>query len=375
MHKRRFLKVLSAGLLGASGCLPSAGTGKRMKDRQKNWMWVSPSRREAASDDVWKSRLGRWREAGIDAILPEIFNNRAAHYGSEHLPVAGRWLEQLLPLARAAGVEVHAWMHTMTCNIDSVHDQHPEWYNVNGRGESSWEKPAYVHYYRFLCPSRPAVHEFLKRRVRELAQYDELDGIHLDYIRHPDVILAESLQPRYDIVQDREYPEYDYCYCDVCRSGFKEMHGADPMELEDPSADRNWRQYRFDLITHIVNDELVPVGRKRGKAMTAAVFPNWEHVRQQWSNWDLDAVLPMLYHSFYNEDLQWIGEEVREGISTQKHGVPLFSGLFVSALDPSELSQAIAVSLAAGASGVSLFSSGAMSDEHWDGFRTAIGRV
>ena len=302
-----------------------------MKDRQKNWMWVSPTRREAASDDVWKSRLGRWREAGIDAILPEIFNNHAAHYGSEHLPVAERWLEQLLPLARAAGVEVHAWMHTMTCNIDSVHDEHPEWYNVNGRGESSWEKPAYVHYYRFLCPSRPAVHEFLKRRVRELAQYDELDGIHLDYIRHPDVILAESLQPRYAIVQDREYPEYDYCYCDVCRSGFKEMHGADPMDLEDPSTDRNWRQYRYDLITHIVNDELVPVGRKRGKAMTAAVFPNWEHVRQQWSNWDLDAVLPMLYHSFYNEDLQWIGEEVREGIARQKHGAPLFSHLRVGA--------------------------------------------
>ena len=37
------------------------------------------------------------------------------------------------------------------------------------------------------------------------------------------------------------------------------MHGADPMELEDPSADRNWRQYRYGLITHIVNDELVPV--------------------------------------------------------------------------------------------------------------------
>lgn len=339
-------------------------------------MWVSPERRgEAASDEVWMSRLSQWREAGIDAILPEVFNNHAAHYGSQHLPVADRWLEQLLPLAKAAGVEVHAWMHTMTCNIDSVHDEHPEWLNVNGKGESSWEKPPYVGYYRFLCPSRPPVHEFLKRRVTELAQYDELDGIHLDYIRHPDVILAESLQPKYDIVQDREYPEYDYCYCDVCRSGFEAMHGTDPLEMEDPSADRNWRQYRCDLITHIVNEELVPVGRERGKIMSAAVFPNWEHVRQQWSNWDLDAVLPMLYHSFYNEDLPWIGDEVREGVAAQKYGAPLFSGLFVSALDPAELSEAIAVSLAAGASGVSLFSSRAMSDEHWESFRAAIGRT
>ena len=53
-------------------------------------------------------------------------------------------------------------------------------------------------------------------------------------------------------------------------------------------------------------------------------------------------------------------------------GGELFSGLFVSALDPAELSEAIEVSLAAGASGVSLFSSGAMSDEHWDSFRAAL---
>jgi len=26
-------------------------------------------------------------------------------------------------------------------------------------------------------------------------------------------------------------------------------------------------------------------------------------VRQDWTRWDLDAVLPMLYHNFYNEDL------------------------------------------------------------------------
>ena len=103
--------------------------------------------------------------------------------------------------------------------MDSVHAEHPEWYNVNRNGDNSWDHPAYVGYYRFLCPSRPGVHEFLQKRVRELSAFD-VDGVHLDYIRYPDVILAESLQPHYDIVQDKEYPQYDYCYCDVCRAGF-----------------------------------------------------------------------------------------------------------------------------------------------------------
>ena len=279
---------------------------------RKNWVWVSPGR-QSLSNEEWERRLGRWRDAGVDAILPEVFNNHVAHYKSDHLPVADGWLEQILPIARSAGVEVHAWMHTMTCNIETVHDEHPEWFNVNGNGDSSWDEPAYVGYYRFLCPSRQGVQEFLRRRVRELAQYDELTGIHLDYIRQPDVILASSLQPKYGIVQDRELPEYDYCYCEVCRQGFATQSGVDTMDLDDPSASEPWRQYRYDLITRIVNEDLIPIGRGQGKVMSAAVFPNWEHVRQQWSVWDLDAVLPMLYHSFYEEDLEWVGRQVEKG--------------------------------------------------------------
>lgn len=103
------------------------------------------------------------------------------------------------------------------------------------------------------------VHEFLKRRVSELAQYDDLTGTHLDYIRQLDVILASSLQPKYGIIQDREYPEFDYCYCDVYRQGFAAESGIDPIDLDDPSASEQWRQYRYDLITRIVNAEFGPL--------------------------------------------------------------------------------------------------------------------
>ena len=336
----------------------------------KHWTWVGTDLK--ASDDEWKQRLGTWRAAGIDAILPEIFNNHSAAYGSRHLPVEGELLERLLPIAAAEGVEVHAWMHTMTLNIPEYREQHPEYYSVNARGESTADKPPYVGYYRFLCPSRPEVHELLERRVLELAQYSELAGIHLDYIRHPDVILAESLQPQYGLVQDREYPEYDYCYCEVCREAFRKQSGADPLELADPSADAAWRQFRCDLITRIVNDRLVPIGRQAGKTMTAATFPNWEHVRQEWAAWDLDAVLPMLYHSFYNAGIDWVGDEVRRGIERLKRDFPLYSGVFVPAMDPRELARAVQVSMAAGAGGVSLFAAGSLSAEHWAAFQEAV---
>lgn len=337
-----------------------------MNDPLKHWTWIGMDL--DATDDDWRQRLDRIRAAGIDAILPEVVTNSGAAFASDHLPVRGRWLERLLPLARKAGLEVHAWMHTMPCNIPDVYQRHPEWYAVNGCAESTADKPPYVDYYRFLCPSRPEVHEFVARRVHELAAFDELTGIHLDYIRLPDVILASALQPQYGLVQDREYPQFDYCYCAVCRERFKEQTGADPLDREDPSQDAAWRQFRQDRISHIVRNVLAPIARQAGKQVTAAVFPNWQHVRQEWHTWDLDAVLPMLYHSFYHEDVDWIGAQCRAGAERLPRGIPLYSGVFVPALQPDELVQAVRASLAGGARGVSLFAAGSLTEAHWSAF-------
>lgn len=87
--------------------------------------------------------------------------------------------------------------------------------------------------------------------------------------------------------------------------------------------------------------------------------------------WNLDGVLPMLYHSFYNGGVDWIAEQTQKGIQSLKKDIPLYSGLFVPCLTPDDLSRAIAASFRGGASGVSLFSAGAMSDAHWERFRKA----
>lgn len=374
MDRRPFLKVTGLATLGlATGCGSGRlrGSARRPQAKPKHWTWFGPE--ENTSDDDWRRRFATMKASGISAVLPEVFNNHEAHYASQHLPVAEPWLERLLPLAHAEGLEVHAWMHTMACNIPAIYEAHQDWYAVNGLGESAAEKPAYVSYYKFLCPSRPEVHEFVARRVRELAAIDELDGVHLDYIRLPDVILAPALQPRYHITQDREYPQYDYCYCEVCRRDFKEETGVDPKDLEESSANAAWRQFRYDRITRLVNAVLIPEGRRRGKAMTAAVFPNWENVRQNWYRWDLDAVLPMLYHRFYNEEIEWIGRECARGVANLPGEVRLYSGVMVPGHDPQQLTRMVEVSLAGGAAGISLFSARSMSDEHWKVFAAAVG--
>ncbi len=374
MKRRDFIKTIAAAGFGVTvyRVLPgwALARGLEPSKKEKYWAWIMVD--TETPDAVWKERFATIRKAGIDAILPEVYDSRLAYYQSAHLPKGNLWLEQILPLAKAEGLEVHAWMHTMQCNVPEIYKQHPEWYVVNRKGDSAADKPAYVRHYRFLCPSRPEVQEFVRTTVVELSKIDGLDGVHLDYVRYPDVILPVGLWAKYGIVQDKEYPEYDYCYCQVCREAFKKETGVDPLKLEDPAANQAWKQWRQDRITHLVNDMLVPAAHAGKKVITAAVFPNWEHVRQEWPRWKLDGALPMLYNNFYGKGVDWIGEQTAQEVKSQVYPKPIYSGIFVPGLSPEELTRAMESAAAGGASGVVLFSAGSMTEEDWKTFSEGV---
>lgn len=368
MHRREFIYktgLASIGIAAISPILNSCNGESRKDSKIKNWVWITPE--AGLSAEKWKERFEMLKDYGIDGAIVQVYAAHTAWYESPDLPVQEPLLEKLIPIGKETGVEVHAWMWTMPNNNPYYIENHPEFYAVNGLGQPAHTHPAYVGYYRFMCPNQPGVREFLKNNVNTLSEKQGLDGIHFDYIRLPDVIIAEALQPKYNIVQDREYPEFDYCYCSVCREKFLGETGIDPLkDLEDPSANRQWRQFRYNSITNLVNDLLIPEAKKNGMQATAAVFPNWESVRQQWSQWDMDAFFPMLYHNFYNADLQWIADQIKNQIQLLKSPKPIYAGLFIPALKDDELTEAINRSTNAGASGVSLFSYHQITDYQWN---------
>jgi len=358
MKRRDFNKTIltaSSGLMmqGLSSCsdakaLPAT---KRLPD---NWIWLRP--KLEWTDDKWKETFDLLRSLGIEAILPQVYNSHHTLFDHPILPVKERWLEHIIPLAHKAGLEVHAWMWSMPLNVPEMIEKHSDWFSVNRLGKPSHTDPAYVDYYKFMCPCHPEVQEFVAGNVAALAKIEDLDGIHLDYIRQPDVILAEALQPKYDIFQDKEYPEYDYPYSENCRKAFKEKSGIDPMDLgDDAPAHKEWRQFRYDAISTLVNDHAVPKARQHNKKITAAVFPNWESVRQQWQRWDLDGFLPMLYHGFYNEDIAWIADQVEKNKALVPTDKSIYAGLFLPHLQPEELAMTYNNSIKKGAKGISLF--------------------
>ena len=86
----------------------------------------------------------------------------------------------------------------------------------------------------------------------------------------------------------------------------------------------------------------------------------------------LDAVLPMIYHYYYGQPSDWIGQAAREGVEALAGRLPLYAGLFIPQLEPEVLGPVVADVRAAGVAGVSMFSSGAMTEGHWDALGLAL---
>ena len=166
--------------------------------------------------------------------------------------------------------------------------------------------------------------------------------------------------------------QYDYPYSMRCREAFIEQTSIDPMDLGDEAPyNKQWRQFRYDIITELVNDFLVPAAKNKNKNITAAVFPNWESVRQQWHNWNLDGFLPMLYHGFYNEDINWIGDQVAFAKRKLKPEQKLFSGLFMPHLKTAdELQNAILIAKDNQANGFALFEGQNLKKEYFEILKT-----
>ncbi len=317
-----------------------------------------------------------WKNKGIDGLLYNAGHDKAVY-------------ARVAPLAQQAGLEFHSWIPTLLQSKEGLVDT--SLYAVNRRGESTWSNPPYVGYYKFLCPNQPEVYTFLEGLYGKVAEVPEVDGIHLDYIRFPDVILARGLWEKYGLVMDKEYPQFDYCYCDKCVSDFEEQSGINILEAEDPSQVEEWKQFRYDLITDLVN-HLSEHVHSKGKSISAAVFPGPHSVarrivRQEWDQWNLDAYYPMNYNDFYLEGVDWIGEVSREAVELTGGKAPVFSGLFICpnpekkdemadpenhGLIPSEIPDAVRASVANGAAGICLFTPGRMTPEGWEALQEVI---
>lgn len=356
MKRRDFIKIagITTMVVGAGlGCI------SQKESKLKNWVWLRGG--SDMTDQELRFFFTKLKKNKVDGILPDGGN---AYY------------QRIGPICEELGLAFHAWRWTM--NRGSYMEQHPEWYAVSRKGESVVNHPPYVDYYRWLCPSRPEVVQLLVEDYTTLCDINGLTGVHLDYVRYCDVILPIALQPKYNLVQDHEMAEFDFCYCELCRSKFKAQHGYDPLDLEDASKDDTWRQWRLDQLVTLVNKVASEV-HKKGKQISAAVFPTptiaRDLVRQDWERFNLDAFMPMIYFQDYNGGMKWVEEVVQEDARILKGKAGFYAGLHLGHVRQYGIRKVVESCIANGAQGVSFFLGNDFKDEDWHEFSSLMGEL
>ncbi|MBS1707330.1 MAG: family 10 glycosylhydrolase [Armatimonadetes bacterium] len=349
MDRRQFLAAAAAapaaaratiGLVGEMDSTPSA-TGKKLYV----WDHSDPKSTAAAS----KKKYRGLKAKGLAGVF-----------------LGGGPVDQEYEAVREAGLELHVWMWTTNRGDDWVRKNHPEWYQVSRSGKSCFDKPPYVDYYRWISPHIPGAVQYICDRAEEIARHAAVQGVHLDYVRYPDVILPDALWKDYKLDQTDELADYDFDYGDAAVAAFKKATGRDPRAIKDPATDQEWLHFRYDAITALVKKVHATV-KPHKKVLTAAVFPTpslaRKICRQDWDKWPLDFATPMVYHSFYNKDEHWIGDAVRENVHAARF--PIVAGLYMPAFaSPEAFETGIKAALHRGAVGVSLF--GGIGDAYWE---------
>lgn len=278
--------------------------------------------------------VARAKAMHVRGLLVQVVGRGDAWYRSDILPPpeplqgAGRDpLGELLPLAHAAGLEVHAWVNC--CLVWSgphrprdprhVLNAHPEWVARMSDGRPMTRlTPRQLARLRvegvFLSPTHPGVRLWLARIVQEIVRRYPVDGVQLDYIRQPGIPIG---------------------FDPTTRARFALEQGVDPLMFrrepawKRPRLDSLWAAFQQDQVTAIVRtvrDSLHAV--RPGLPLSAAVLADtsvaWARNRQPWSRWVRDGLLERAYLMCYAPTLSTVLGQLTE-LSAQlgvQHIVP-----------------------------------------------------
>jgi uncharacterized lipoprotein YddW (UPF0748 family) len=181
----------------------------------------------------------------------------------------------------------------------------------------------------WLDPAVPVVGETLAALVGELvARYPALDGVHLDYIRHPDVLPF--------IPGSRFGVGLDFGYGAASRARFQRETGlVAPFGDALANADR-WDEWRRERVTEVVlRVASAARGAKPSIETSAAVWAfadrSYLSLYQDWRGWLEDGLLDFAVPMAYTRDdrlLRQVARAALGGVGGERVWVGLGAWLF-----------------------------------------------
>jgi uncharacterized lipoprotein YddW (UPF0748 family) len=303
-------------------------------------LWVV--RTSLQHPDAVRDVVARAAAGGFNTLLVQVRGRGDAWYRSSIEPRAMQLdrmpgdfdpLALLLELARPRGLQVHAWVNVhlvashelLPTDPRHVVHAHRDWLalplelarqlqGVDPRDPNYLD--ALVRWTRanaeqvegiYTSPGNPAVRAHVTRVVEELARGYDLDGIHLDYVRHPSARFDYS-PGALDAFEAwlRARPVVGPARVASARAGLGGgvgggEGGPDALPAAFPVEWTAFRRYQVGLL---VEDVAAVLGRvDPGLLLSAAVFPDLVAAREErlqgWDEWlrsgVVDVVVPMIY--------------------------------------------------------------------------------
>lgn len=334
-------------------------------------MWVTS---EALYSEEEIERLVATAAAyGFDALFVQVRRAGDAYYLSASEPRSRKLegqpadydpLATTIKLARLFNIEVHAWLNVNYVwpgpepppMPTHVARKKPGWVCVgrDGRRMTSYSRRELRQADAegwYVDPAEPAFAEYFARVAAEVASNYEVAGIHLDFIRYPNVRFGYGERPRAKFNEERQEPDpSDLGYHAMKYDRYRPAVGAagitnrwfDLRMLE-------WLDWRAANVTRIVTTTRDAVKRTKPEAVfSAAVWANPEHayryVGQYWLSWYREGLVDVIIPMTYWGDAATLGavacrlDEIRPrqgkhfiGIGAFNHD-PTYSGATVAAL-------------------------------------------
>jgi uncharacterized lipoprotein YddW (UPF0748 family) len=296
------------------GAAPESLVALRAGLGRIDYLWVVRTALvQPASVDSMVERARRMRVRGL---LVQVVGRGDAWYRSDLLPRPEALasappdydpLARVLERAHAAGLEVHAWMNCLLVwsaprpprDPRHVVNAHPEWIAMLSDGRRmSRLSPRTLDRLgvegTYLAPAHPRVRQWVAAIAAEIVSRYPVDGVHLDYIRCPDV--ETGFDPN-------------------TRARFALAHGVDPLRITFAPSSVRWsltrqfREFQRQQVTAVVRevrDSLL--SRRTDVVLSAAVVADTGRAEgltaQSWRDWMRDGLLDRVYPMCYSPDVQ-----------------------------------------------------------------------
>jgi uncharacterized lipoprotein YddW (UPF0748 family) len=376
-----------AGDTGAVATIDTPVGTARPAPRRGLWVLCEGSQRVLEHPERIPALIDDARQLGVSDLFIQVYRGGRAWFDSSQVDAApyrsilertGRdTLAELLPLAHAAGLRVHAWVNVLSLagntQSDLIAELGRDAVLVDGFGRSLLDYPELDvpepdrRYYRmgtpavYLDPAAPGVAERLAAIFGELlVRYPELDGLHLDYIRYPDVLPF--------IPGSRFGVGLDFGYGAATRARFATETGLEARFGAAPAVANRWDAWRRDQVTRLV-------ATLRGTAdafhpdtlLSAAVWAYADRaylaLGQDWRGWLDDGLLDFAVPMAYTLDDRLLGY-LAESFAGSPSGDRIWLGLgcWLFRNSPERAIEQLRIVRATGAGGDSLFSWDSIAD-------------